>query len=65
MIKHVSSTKKGTAHAVRFNHDPKIRTGNDMTAMPIRHNPNTMPTAWLVSGEGGPGITPMIGTVPE
>ena len=65
MIRTVNSTRNGTAHAVRFNHDPEIRTGNDMMAMPIRQMPKAMPTAWLVAGEGGPGITPMIGTVPE
>lgn len=65
MTTNKTPARKGIAHTMRFSHEPAIRTGIDMAAMPSRQAHSAMPTALLTAGDGGPGTTPMMGTVPE
>ena len=65
MVTKETPARKGIAQTVRFRQEPEMKTGIDMAAMPARQMHRAMPTTMLAAVEGGPGTTPMMGTVAE
>jgi len=64
-ITNKTDRRKGIAQARRFGHDPRMSSGIEMVAAASRHAYVAETSIRLTVGDGGPGMTPIIGTVAE